>query len=255
MLVQWRLADQDGVMIARQASAIYTLACHGPLLMSGTHSGVFSVFDTVSRDLVSHLQADTSPVFDIAFFNGLVLLATGHGSLLVLDQDFSLVKRVRLSEKSLRRIEPVGERIAVSGSEGIIWILDAGFDTVSRFQAHSTSVFAMAHSPLSGTLLSGGRDALLKLFRDNELLTTIPAHLLHIHGIALNHDESLYLTCSMDKTIKLWHAPDNALLKVIDFTKYGGHTSSVNKILWFDKNKFISCSDDRTLKCFEIQQK
>lgn len=56
----------------------------------------------------------------------------------------------------------------------------------------------------------------------------------------------------MDKTIKLWEAENMDLLKVIDYQKNESHQSSVNKILWIDRKRFISCSDDKKIILFEI---
>lgn len=93
------------------------------------------------------------------------------------------------------------------------------------------------------------------MYSGKDTLGEVPAHLLHIHDLQLNADATRLLSASMDKTIKLWNTDTGELLKVIDFEKHGGHRSSVNKILWFHKNTIISCSDDRTLMCFEIQEK
>jgi WD40 repeat protein len=102
--------------------------------------------------------------------------------------------------------------------------------------------------------VTGGRGATLHFLNNSNSEIQIKAHLLHIHSLSLHPEQNLLLSSSMDKTIKLWDFENKTLLKVIDKEKYNGHTSSVNKILWFDRNRFISCSDDRTIKCFEIIQ-
>src|SRR5690606_6981595 len=106
----------------------------------------------------------------------------------------------------------------------------------------SATVFSVCHIPSQNILASGGREARLKLYKDFELRKDIPAHLLHIHHMSLSPNGEYLATASMDKTIKVWDVATFTLLKVIDFERLAAHTSSVNKILWIDKNTLISCS-------------
>jgi WD repeat-containing protein 61 len=255
MLVRWQLDEPDGTLLARHESAVYSVFANGAYLMTGTREGLLSVFDNKDFQLSRRIKLSDHPVFDLLEWHHRILVAAGDGSLYVLDEDFNLMKTIRLSNKSLRKMEPMGEHLAVASSDGIIRILDRQLNPVSELGGQSMSVFALAYNSITNTLISGGREAVLRLYKDGQQVKTIAAHLLHIHCISLNEAQTLYLTCSMDKTIKLWDSTDDTLLKVIDHGKYDGHTSSVNKILWFDKNNFISCSDDRTLKCYEILKK
>jgi WD repeat-containing protein 61 len=255
MLVRWKLDETDGLLVARHTSAVYSLCFRHGRVISGTHGGLLSVFDAKKFELIKHLQLSQSPIFDIIDFNGKIMVATGEGKLIELDDDFSIRRQIQLSTKSLRKLELMDGALAVAGSEGVIWILDIHLDIVAELKDQAMSVFGLAYWKSGKSLISGGREATLKIYHGQSLHQTINAHLLHIHDIRINPAQTMYLTCSMDKTVKLWKLSDNTLLKVIDHQKYGGHLSSVNKILWFDKNKFISCSDDRTLKCFEIQEK
>ncbi|MBL7838020.1 MAG: hypothetical protein JNM67_10920, partial [Bacteroidetes bacterium] len=116
------------------------------------------------------------------------------------------------------------------------------------------TVFSLAINPRSKSLFSGGKDACIKMFENGGEVQSVPAHLLHVHRLCINYEREWMLSSSMDKTVKVWEIKGLRLIKVIDFERNGGHTSSVNKILWIDKNTIISCSDDRTLKCFEIKE-
>ena len=57
----------------------------------------------------------------------------------------------------------------------------------------------------------------------------------------------------MDKSIKVWDAESEKLLKVIDKSRHAGHGTSVNKLLWSDYNdQLISASDDRQISVWDI---
>jgi WD40 repeat protein len=255
MLVKWDMAEPDGLLIARHDAAIYAILQLEDRIYTGTQKGTITVIDATGKDAPRQVNPGCGPVFDLVFFEGNLLAASGNGQLIVIDTDTLDFKKIDLSDKSLRRIIVTDAILTITGSDGMIRRLDRDFNVLDAFRSHELSVFALAYLASEDLLISGGRDASLKVFRGTHCIQSINAHLLHIHDIRLNEAQTMFLTCSMDKHIKLWEASGQRLLKVIDHEKHGGHTSSVNKILWFGKNNFISCSDDRTLKCFEIQEK
>ena len=101
-------------------------------------------------------------------------------------------------------------------------------------------------------LWSGGRDALLKIWKSNELVAEIKAHNLHINSLDYNLTNKLIISGSMDKSVKIWNSKTHQLLKVLNKDKCDFHISSVNKVLWIGANEFISCGDDRKLIHTEI---
>ncbi|MFT7151210.1 MAG: WD40 repeat protein, partial [Nonlabens sp.] len=62
------------------------------------------------------------------------------------------------------------------------------------------------------------------------------------------------VTCSMDKSIKVWDAETFQLLKVIDKARHAGHGTSINKVLWTNfNNLLLSASDDRSISTWDIK--
>ena len=255
MIVCWKMEEPDGQLVIRHHQAVYSLSVDANCLYSGTRSGLLSAFYLSDYSLKKHLQLSEAPLFEILPFVGGIAVVAGDGCLYVLNQQCTLSHKVQLSDKPLRTIIAVSEGYAVGASDGRIYLLNHQFEQTDMWQAQTGSVFTLCDDKQHETLICGGRDGVLKWYKGHDCVREVKAHLLHVHRMQMREDGKYLLSSSMDKTIKLWDAGSGDLLKVIDAEKNGAHTSSVNKILWIDKNTIISCSDDRTLKCFEIQEK
>jgi WD40 repeat protein len=166
---------------------------------------------------------------------------------------------VRYAAKSVRSIAVSETRneLAVGYSDHYIRILEA--DTLKlkyAFKAHANSVFTVVYSPEDNFLLSGSRDAHLKIWQPEEgyqEYSAIVAHLFTINHLTFSPNGAYFATCSMDKSIKIWDAQTFRLLKVIDRARHAGHGTSVNKLFWPARvNSLVSCSDDRTISVWDL---
>ncbi len=255
MIVQWQLSEPDGKLVIRHNQAVYTLFCDQQYLISGTRSGIVSAFFLEDYSLKKHLQLCDAPIFEIVKYQSTYLIVAGDGNLYELDHDFNILRVLSLSDKPLRTIEIKDNEAIIGASDACLYFVDLLTFEYQKFAVQNSSVFAVA-TLNNGEMVCGGRDATLTWIKNKEIVRTIKAHLLHIHRIKVNpYQVERMASSSMDKTIKYWNSTSGELLKVVDAEKFQGHTSSVNKILWIDKNTLISCSDDRTLKCFVIQEK
>jgi len=117
-------------------------------------------------------------------------------------------------------------------------------------------VFTLSYTRDGNFLLSGARDARLKLWDAESgymLAEEVAAHLYAINHLAFSPDGTYFATASMDKSIKVWDARDLKLLKVIDKGRHAGHGTSVNKLLWTPYNNvLLSASDDRTISAWDL---
>jgi len=117
------------------------------------------------------------------------------------------------------------------------------------------AVFAVQYSPDGSYLVSGSRDAQIKIWDTLtfDLTKNIPAHMFAVNHIAFHPTLPYFATASMDKSIKIWGSDDFKLYKIISREKgYPGHVLSINKLGW-DGNHLISVSDDKRIMIWDIQ--
>ena len=130
------------------------------------------------------------------------------------------------------------------------------FELLHDIEAHKISVFTVQYSPDERYLVSGSRDAHLKVWDVAKAYAqheSVVAHMFAINHMSYSPDSKHFVTCSMDKSIKVWDAGTFQLLKVIDKARHAGHGTSVNKVLWTNfNNLLLSASDDRSISVWNI---
>ncbi|RMG25551.1 MAG: hypothetical protein D6730_10680 [Bacteroidetes bacterium] len=266
MVAAWDLkAGQDeGQGVLRIAETVYAL-CYIPspeLLLAGSSRGRLYVTDLKRKQLLHQLQLRGEAIYAMYHHPALqqlwVLQGKGHLSIFALP-DFELRKSLRLSQQHLRSIvaAPDGQRLWIGKSDHEIAEVAAESGQVLRsWPAHASSVFALALHHDGKYLLSGGRDAHLKVWdlqQNMAQIRSIPAHHFTINAISFSPQGDHFLTASRDKTIKVWDAFSFELLKVVDKPRNEGHLHSVNRIKWLKDGSFVSCSDDRKVMRWRIQ--
>lgn len=261
MVVLWDLKKPDeGELIARLNNSIYALhLLNNETLVVGHNYDGIHLLDWQQKKEVASLRLTSAAIFDIKSIGNELWIATGDGGVTVVDL-FSLTVKTKIhaSEKSARVIavnSATGE-VAVGYSDNFIRVFDAHhYKLKNEWEAHTNSVFALTFLP-NGHLLSGSRDARLKLWRQGvwNLETEVVAHLFAINDIAHHPQWAFFATASMDKSIKIWDASTLQLLKVIDKARHAGHGTSVNKLWWSPYQQLlVSASDDRSISVWEIE--
>ncbi len=94
----------------------------------------------------------------------------------------------------------------------------------------------------------GHQDGILKLLEVNrescEIISSYEGHTQCIKTILyVDEDLPVFITGSMDKTIKIWHIQENYCIET-----FTGHTDSVLCLLYFGKSSLISGGKDCTIK-------
>lgn len=262
MVALWNLKNPgDGELVAQLPNSIYSLHhLHDELLVVGQNYSGIHLIDYQNKKEIASLQLTSSAIFDIQSFENDLIIGTGDGIITIVDfKNWAIKKRFASSEKSARAIsinKSLGE-IAVGFSDNFIRVFDLGdYHLKHEFKAHDNSVFALSYSPDEKILLSGARDARLKVWNaqsNYQLEEEVVAHMYAINHVAFSPDAKNFATCSMDKSIKIWNSADFKLLKVIDKGRHAGHGTSVNKLLWTSFNsQLVSASDDRSISAWDL---
>ncbi len=260
-IVEWDLENPDpGRVIAQAEGNIFALHYFAPkqLLVAGTLTGGLHWIDLKEAERTRNIAHHKKGVFDFLVL-GDTLLSVGGGGML---SRWSVAERrstesLLLSHESLRCLEYSEKRneIAVGASDHNIYLLDAETLVVKQTleAAHGNSVFSLAYSPDQRYLLSGGRDAQLRVWDledGGKMLQNIPAHMYTINDICWHPEGDFFFTASRDKTIKVWEAGSFRLRKVLEGARDQGHFNSVNRLRW-QGDALVSASDDRTLILWE----
>lgn len=265
LVVAWDLeAPEQGELLAQVPSSVYALhyLAQEHLLLVGQNQHGIQVIDVAAKKVKKSVALPGGAFFDVlaSAQHRQVYVAAGDGTLFILDRDdFSVSQALRYGTKSLRSLalNEAANELALGFSDHYIRILDAGNGQLKQqIPAHSNSVFTLAYSPDGRYLLSGSRDAHLKVWEVGQgyaEAASIVAHLFTINHITFSPDGRYFATCSMDKSVKVWDARSFRLLKVIDKARHAGHGTSVNKLFWSAHlNSLVSCSDDRTISVWDL---
>lgn len=284
-VVEWNADDPEiGQLVASVETRIFSL-CSLPelgLVLAGNMGGGLHWIDRNDPARTRNIQHHSKGLFDIARFGPHIFTAGGDGLLTRWDLAAARsVESIQLSHQALRCVVVSENRheLAVGSSDGSVYLLDAETLELKSVleKAHQSSVFCAAWQkphpqPLSkmdrgaasprpngaGLLLTGGRDAMLRTwdfpieaenlkYKIQNPKLELPAHWFTINHLGFSPDGGLLATASRDKTIKIWDATSLELLKVVDTLRHGGHTHSVNRLLWLADGTLVSCGDDRAV--------
>jgi WD40 repeat protein len=262
MVVLWDLEQPDtGQLIARLPNSIYSLYYDRKtdLLVAGHNYEGIHVLDWKNKTEVGSLKLSKAAIFDIQGFHGGVLVGDGEGVITLTDvESLRILHQVKASEKSARTIvsnERTGE-VAIGFSDNYIRVFDEKLGMKLEWAAHGNSVFTLKYTPDQRFLISGSRDARLKVWdvaSGYKQVEEIVAHMYAINHLEFSPDGKHFVTCSMDKSIKVWSTEELKLLKVIDRARHAGHGTSVNKLLWTShQDQLVSASDDRKISVWQI---
>jgi WD40 repeat protein len=264
-IVKWDLRQPEtGSLVAKLDASVYAMhfdAEKNELIVGQNYEGIH-VIDMDQKKVKGSLKLTSAAIFDIQRGVDELYVATGDGVLIVVDlKQMAVRKHVKAGSDRARSIaiDELKKVISVGYSDHHIRQFDMDeFRLLQEWKAHENSVFHIKHPYPGGPLLSVSRDARLKVWNLENTPTptnTIVAHMYAINHFDFSPDGKLFVTCSMDKSIKVWDADTFRLLKVIDKARHASHGTSVNRVLWSPyQDQMIAASDDRTLTVWHIEK-
>ena len=263
-VAQWTIKDEEnGKLLAKTEASNFSMNYNKEdnILSVGDIHGDLHIVKLDENNEARKIAYHKKGIFGIYRLEEALLTLAGDGMLTKWDvKSMAKKESIQLSFNRIRGFAEAKKRnflVIGSSDKNIYFIEKEGFiikETVK--QAHLNSIFALALDKEEKVLLSGGRDAELKVWGWEEelvLMKSIPAHLFTINAIKYSPDQRLFATASRDKTIKIWDSKEYKLLKVLEAIRDKGHVNSVNDLLWLSNDRLISCSDDRTIKVWDVQ--
>jgi WD40 repeat protein len=260
-VVLWNVKYPDlGSPIAQMAHSVYALHLIPELnllVVAQNQSGLhFINLDTKVEEY--RIAIPQVSFFEMRHIEKRLFVSASNGAIHSINlHNFTLELSLRLSDKSARCIalDPEKRHLAVGYSDYAIRIFDIDtFSPIKTFVAHQNSVFGLCF--IGQKLVSVSRDAKIKVWdssTDFDLIEEVPAHLYAINHVIKLENLNYLITCSMDKSIKVWDVSSLRLLKVINKSKNAGHGTSINKVLWLPESQvLLAASDDRTISVWNL---
>lgn len=254
-VIRWNWPiDSNGELIAQLPQAIYSIYIYEGKIYCGTSTGEVYCLSESDREVAAQSTLHSLGTFAFTGQEQHIYSGGGNGELvksdLLLNEDS---RRKLLPDKtSIRNLHSRGDSLFAACSDNKIHILEpATLNSIDVIEGHANSVFDLAFA--EEYMFSTGRDATIRKtnLADPREFATVNAHLYTIQTLAISPDETLLLSGSLDKSIRIW-STELDLLKVVNKEKQDAHTNAVNKVLWIDSNHFISCGDDRAIMLFHV---
>lgn len=258
-VVKWDIDHPEtGINLATIPAQIFSI-CYLETInfcIAGDMNGIVYWIDLNSPKLTPNSFAHHKKgVFSILHIDNEIFTAGGDGFFTKWSINSQRpLESIQISYKAIRTViyDNLVDEFALGCSDGAIYFVDRNTFNLKEVwkSCHLPSVFTLAFHPDKEKLISGGRDALLKIWnrKDGHLLKVLPAHRFTINHMILNAEGNLLFTASRDKSIRVWDTHNFNLLASLNGIKNQGHQNSVNRLLWFEKQQsLLSGSDDRQL--------
>lgn len=263
VVVLWNTETGEQMPITiKTEQSIYSIAFQKPNILSiGLSNGDIHWIDTENKTEIKFFKTHHQGIFRQLCLSNSQLLVIGdaEGNLMIWDLvEASLQLTIPFMCGKIRGIEqsPDNSTLAIASQDGKIRILETNFFNVkNEFFAHQDGANVVRYIPNNpNIIISGGKDGYLRVWNEltGEKIEAIPAHNYAVYGIVFSPDGNYFVTCSRDKSIKVWETNSFKMIQKITF-KEGGHRHSVNQLLWMN-NRVVSCSDDKRIIIWGVEK-
>ena len=153
------------------------------------------------------------------------------------NEEFKKDNEIKESEKENKTIELCHK------DENKIKLIN--LQNINSIQPHNENIYSISTFP-SGNIISVSKDNSIKIY---DIHLNILQNIINAHDDAIGYievkDDNNFMTCSSDKSIKLWIK--KGIKFVINKTLNNCHEQLIVKVIYLD-NSIISCSWDNTIK-------
>lgn len=239
--------EQDSAFTVKLDHAAYCIETNQTSCYIACSDGTIVAINTQTKKLIWEINLFGNAWFSICLISdkGWMLVGDAEGNLVVLDQNTGeRIIHIPLAAGKIRSISVIHNQVFVCTQ--LIGILVFSIETwneLTSWEPNKLGSTAVCWDDNLKRYVSVGKDGHIVL-SDFQLNTVkrIPAHYQTIYGLIRMGNE--WITCSMDKTIKVWNADFSHVLQRIEF-KDGGHNRSVNALVKIDESTFATVGDDK----------
>ena len=260
-VTRWDLktGKQDPFAIRLEHSGYrIALSDESAILAIGNARGGIHVIDLNEKKEIRYLTQHQVAVFALTYnpFNKEFYSADGDGTFCVWDGtsfDYKLALPFNCGKIRSISLNQDGSKLLLSCQDGYVRLLETNFfNMLETWKAHPTGVNTSLF--LEKGIFTGGKNAHISKWsqEDNQLLQNIPGHNYAVYDLISIHQENTLVSCSFDKTIKLWNTNDLSIIQRIE-RKDKGHKHAVNRLAKINEHEFISVSDDRVIIHWKVE--
>jgi len=237
--------------VRSEVSPISLWAISPELLAIGYLNGEFYLVNPHTWKILFEHSFTGEGVFSLYSFNDSELyIGLGSGRLAILD--FVRLDWIYLEQISTDKIRTIvfdanRDCCYIGSKNGELIEFDVRAYCVNdRWFAHDGGVNSLCFTS-THLLISGGKDGHIRVWKNKECVNYIPAHRGVVYGLI---EVGAYIvSCSRDKTIKVWEMESLKPVQKITF-----HRQSVNQMAQQNAHSFVTASDDHRIAQWEYAE-
>lgn len=256
-VTRWNLATntQDTSFTVKLDSTAFVIKVVGSNCFIGCSDGTILAVDTVQKSIKWQINQFGNSIFSFEHVEtkNWLLVGDEEGNLMALNtENGERIIHLPLAAGKIRCIQLINENLFVCTQ--LIGVLVFSIETwneVAAWEPNEKGTIGIKLDQKNQCYITIGKDAHIAIsdFQYN-LLKRIPAHYQNIYQLVQVDD--VWITCSMDKTLKVWNSDFSKVVQKMD-VKTGSHNRSVNNLVTLDNERFASVGDDKKIIIWKLK--
>ena len=202
------------------------------------------------RELAKEIPKESSPIkipmTSLSANNRILVMDPNFGKAKILNLEGKILKSFDFKEGSFGLLYPNGNQVLTFGKSGDLVAINLNDKEIYSFQAGSSNDFGRIFFSTTGKYIFITTQTVIDVYdAKGKLLFTLPHN--YVSHFISSPDEKLFLTSSVDNTVKLWDQ-NGKLLKTIS-----GYEGSITGLAFSKDGKFVlTSSRDGLIRFFKI---